>query len=189
MKIEYTKKIAKFSKNNIYRYNLIREWKEDHLKEKRTICFIGLNPSVGNSIDDDPTIRRMVNFAKAYGANGINIVNLFALVTTYPKYLKDSEHDPIGINNDEIIIKTAKKCWMTFACWGNNGEIKRRGEKIINLLKKNNITIYCFGLTSRLNPKHPLYLKSNTLPAIYENEINKQKIYEKYKKERNLANV
>jgi hypothetical protein len=44
-----------------YRYTLTRVW--DETKDK--VMFIGLNPSTADEIEDDPTIRRCINFTKS----------------------------------------------------------------------------------------------------------------------------
>ena len=57
-----------------YRYRLWRTW-NDHLN---SLAFVALNPSTADADIDDRTIRRMVGFAKSFGFDGIEVVNLFA---------------------------------------------------------------------------------------------------------------
>jgi hypothetical protein len=45
-----------------YRYKLWRDWD----KYKPRVTFIMLNPSTADGKEDDPTIRRCINFAKAW---------------------------------------------------------------------------------------------------------------------------
>jgi hypothetical protein len=49
---------------------------------------------------------------------------------------------------------------LNVACWGNHGEHLFRGEEVIAILGKPNLSI--FGLTGKGQPKHPLYLPKNT---------------------------
>lgn len=49
-----------------YRYVLRRYW-GDGLSGGRAAIFIGLNPSTADEASDDPTIRRCIGFAKAWG--------------------------------------------------------------------------------------------------------------------------
>ena len=66
-----------------YRYSLTRIWDED----KPNVMFVMLNPSTADEKNDDPTIRRCINFAKDFGAGGIYVVNLFPLRATNPNEL------------------------------------------------------------------------------------------------------
>ena len=79
-----------------------------------------LNPSTADETDDDPTIRRCIEFAKRDGYGGIHVVNLFAIRATDPKELWNFL-DPIGLENDVHIQNTAladgglpvKLTWIT----------------------------------------------------------------------------
>jgi hypothetical protein len=51
---------AVISEDGVYRYVLYREWDV----QLPTILFIMLNPSTADGDSDDPTIRRVINFAK-----------------------------------------------------------------------------------------------------------------------------
>lgn len=57
---------AMFSKCRKYRYVLWRIWDDD----KPRVMFIGLNPSIAGAIIDDPTIRKVIGFAKRWGFGG-----------------------------------------------------------------------------------------------------------------------
>ena len=69
-------KYAEFSKDKKHRYSLSRKW-----SEKEQILFILLNPSNGDGINNDPTIRRLISISKNLGYGGFKIVNLFTLIT------------------------------------------------------------------------------------------------------------
>jgi len=150
------KKGAQFSECRKYRYALWRTWREDcHA------MFIGLNPSTADETQDDPTVRRCIGFAKAWGFGGIYMLNLFAYRTTNPKELRLVE-EPIGNENDGFLKMYHIKEGLTIACWGIWGTYMNRGEKVIELLGKENLS--CLGLTKSGQPKHPLYLKGDTEP-------------------------
>lgn len=70
------KKNAILSDDRKYRYVLSRNWDET----KPTVLFIGLNPSIADESEDDPTIRRCINFAKDWGYGGILMTNLLSFV-------------------------------------------------------------------------------------------------------------
>jgi len=65
---------AVISKCGRYRYLLTRKW------GKRTdfATFVMLNPSTADGFRDDATIRKCIGFAKRWGFDGIQVVNLFA---------------------------------------------------------------------------------------------------------------
>ena len=54
---------AAFSRCGRYRWWLRRQWRE----EAATLLFIGLNPSSADGSRDDPTLRRLIGFAGAWG--------------------------------------------------------------------------------------------------------------------------
>lgn len=90
-----------------YRYKLWREWRSGktdqwemwtddvgapvldgagvQLGEPKSCVFAMLNPSTADAEMDDPTIRRCVAFAKAWGYDRMEVVNLFAWRATDPK--------------------------------------------------------------------------------------------------------
>ncbi len=73
-----------------YRYTLWRIWNP----EKPRVLFIMLNPSKGNQVENDPTLRRCIGFAKSWGMGSIEVVNLFGLISPYPDALK-REAEPV----------------------------------------------------------------------------------------------
>lgn len=77
---------ADFSPCRTYRYSLYREWGTGGL-----CTFVLLNPSTADAVNDDPTNRRCINFAKQWGFGAVCHVNLFAYRThpKHPLYLKN----------------------------------------------------------------------------------------------------
>ncbi len=145
---------ATFSVCRKYRYILWRIWN----RHKDCAVFIGLNPSTANEIEDDPTIRRCIRFAKDWGFGGLYMLNLFAYRTTDPKELKNT-FQPIGSNNDNF-LKTYSDLKLTVACWGTQGTLFNRGKNVIDLLGRGKLS--CLGITKEGHPKHPLYLRRDT---------------------------
>ncbi len=75
---------AKIDETGKYRYLLGREWDAD----KGKMLFVMLNPSTADAEKDDNTISRCINWSKALSFGGIEVVNLFAYRTAYPKEFK-----------------------------------------------------------------------------------------------------
>ena len=151
-------KAADFSPCRDYRYTLWRWWDQ----EKPYVMFIGLNPSTADEIEDDPTIRRCINFAKSWGYGGFCMTNLFALRATDPKNMINHSV-PIGQSNDMWITDIASDAGIISAAWGTNGNHLNRDKDVLELLDK----MYCLGKTKDGFPKHPLYIKADTQPVIF----------------------
>jgi hypothetical protein len=145
-----------------YRYWLTRTW-----SDAPSVCWIGLNPSTADAANDDPTIRRMCGFARAWGAGGIVVVNLFAYRATYPADMyviaATNPGKPvcvIGPGNDEHILACAAGKRIV-AAWGCDGSLLGRDRAVMDLLRGQSVE--CLGTTKDGNPRHPLYIAGDTV--------------------------
>lgn len=152
---------AILSRNRLYRYVLWREWNIN----KKTCAFIGLNPSTADEYEDDPTLRRCINFAKDWGFGKCVIVNLFAYRATDPDELRN-QANPVGYKNNQQIKIQCAQADLIVAAWGNRGVYLQRDEAVRKLLK--DIPLKCFKITSKGQPAHPLYQAKNTRLINYE---------------------
>lgn len=144
---------AQFSNNRVYRYKLWRIWNN----KLPLVLFIGLNPSTANEVEDDPTVRRCVNFAKRWEYGGIYMGNLFAVRATDPKEMV-AHNRPIGPDNDHALREMILRTRINVACWGTKGLHLDRGRFVSRLM----LFPKCFGITKTGHPKHPLYLRNDT---------------------------
>jgi hypothetical protein len=126
------------------------------------IAFIGLNPSTADEINDDPTVRRCIGFARRWGFGGMYMLNVFAYRSTNQCELRTAA-DPVGPRNDATLAKVCRRCDMVVACWGVWGDLFDRRRAVIRLL--DDVPIHCLGVTRGGQPKHPLYLRSTTAPV------------------------
>lgn len=140
----------------MYRYSLSRIWDES----LPPLTVIGLNPSTADETEDDPTIRRCVGYAKAWGLGGLIMLNLFAYRATNPQEMKAAP-DPIGPDNDAFLRVGADGVFL--AAWGAHGAFRGRGDSVRRLLW--NRPLYCLGVTHKGEPKHPLYLRADLQPV------------------------
>ena len=145
-------KNATFSDCRKYRYALSRTWNG----KKKTILFIGLNPSTANEKIDDPTIRRCINYAQNWGYGSLLMVNLFAYRATLPSELKNVKN-PIGNDNDLHIIELSKKADIAVAAWGNEGSLLNRDKEVKKILPN----LMCLKINKSGQPAHPLYQKKD----------------------------
>lgn len=121
--------------------------------------FIGLNPSTADETQDDPTIRRCIAFAKAWGYAALCMTNLFAFRATDPKDMMAAT-DPVGEDNDAHLLAMAEKAGVIVAAWGVNGTYKGRDAKVRKLIPM----LHCLSLTKHNHPAHPLYLPKTLTP-------------------------
>ena len=141
---------AVISNDRKHRYSLNRIWDND----KPKVLFIMLNPSLANSDQDDPTIRRLINFTKQLGYGGFYVGNLFSYITPYPKDLLNQDLRYCNKNLKEIRKMIALSNEVIYG-WGNSFNEP-------DWLKKNVLKPKCFGKNKNKTPKHPLYLSYNT---------------------------
>ncbi len=139
-----------------YRYQLLRIWDES----KPLAVFIMLNPSTADENEDDPTIKRCMNYARSWGYGGIKVVNLFAYRATDPKELSKVS-DPIGPENNRYIWEAVSGDGIVIAAWGACNHVRNRMDWALPASKE----LYCLGKTKDGHPKHPLYLKADLKPV------------------------
>lgn len=152
------KKDAYITPDGLYRYILTRDWSEPGELIK-TVTFVGLNPSTADATVDDPTIRRCIGFAHAWGFNRLFMVNLFAFRATDPAEMKKAA-DPEGEFNLSIVGAASCHADLTVTVWGTHGAFKDQGQTYLRHLKNP----HHLGLTKDGFPKHPLYLKADLKP-------------------------
>lgn len=150
---------ALFSDCDTYRYRLWRLWDT----ELPTMNVIGLNPSTADATNDDPTIRRCIGFARAWGYGGLVMTNLFAFRATDPREMKRAA-DPVGPDNNRHLVDVARAAGMVIAAWGTHGTHVGRAQAVSALI---DVPVYCLGRTKGAAPKHPLYLSKATQPEVY----------------------
>ena len=148
---------AVFSQDRRYRYLLRRRVGDSSGR----VLFIMLNPSRADETRNDPTIRRCIGFARSWGYGRLEVVNLFALMSTDPKALLKAD-DPIGPDNDAAIQAALKVADTVVLAWGNHAlDHKRRAAAVTDMARKA-ARPYCLGLTARGAPRHPLRLARTT---------------------------
>lgn len=166
--MDYTHTAAVLSPDKLYRYQLHRSWR--HPDEARTVCtFIGLNPSTADASEDDPTIRRCVRFADDWGCTDLYMVNLFAFRSTDPQNLL-SMRDPVGPENDRYLIEACLQSNIIVAAWGAHKMARKRDAEVRSLMvggRRMASLLRCLGTTKDGSPKHPLYIKADTILEDY----------------------
>lgn len=145
-------KEALLSEDRVYRYSLSRIWDES----KPYVLFVGLNPSMADENEDDPTIRRCIDYAKSWGYGGLKMANLFAYRATLPSDLKKAE-EPIGTDNNTHIKDMSSNAAVTVVAWSNDGTYLERDKKVLSLINNP----MCLNINKSGQPSHPLYQKKD----------------------------
>lgn len=157
----------------VYRYSLGRIWTPG----LEWALFIGLNPSTADAEKNDPTIRREIEFAKAWGLGGLVKVNLFAFRATDPKKLNGKGSvDVVGPENDTTILKWALdgRVSIVIAAWGASipkNRLDRAGAVERLVTETGRRDLHAIKLTAGGVPSHPLYLKGGQLPQLYRPKV------------------
>ncbi len=185
--VTYVGKGATISSCGRYRYRLWREWRlwpepakwdwwfdDDgkpvvdgagkQLGEPLSCVFIMLNPSTADGETDDPTIRRCVGFARRWGYDRIDILNLFAYRATKPSELLALGHedDPVGSENQShfnYVLADSYPVGLIVCAWGAHGGHLGQDETAIGWIGARDR--FALGLTKGGHPRHPLYFPAD----------------------------
>ena len=151
-------KHAVISECGAYRYTLSRTW--DETLPRRT--WVMLNPSTADANDDDPTIRRCINFSKRDGFGGLNVLNLFAFRSPNPADLV-SATDPVGPDNynrmRSVMLTDRMRGGQCVVAWGANAMAQDRGDWFASMFSE--FDLFCLGRTKTMAPRHPLYVRGD----------------------------
>jgi hypothetical protein len=144
----------------VYRYTLGRRW--DNCQDY--VLWIMLNPSTADASVNDPTIKKCMGFAEAWGYHGIEVRNLFAYRTAYPKELlaaKKAGTDVVGAENDRFLLEaiTDSNAGLIVGGWGANVIAAPVGKAVKQIISEEGRTLMCVDRhPNDTFPRHPLYL-------------------------------
>ncbi len=137
-----------------YRYYLHRQLGEG----RHAATFIMLNPSTADHDVDDPTIRKVMGFARRRGCHELHVVNLFAVRATKPGDLRAAT-DPVGPENREWLRRAVElACDGLVVCgWGTHGAYMGQDKAALGWIG-GLCQPTCLGVTRDGHPRHPLYV-------------------------------
>ncbi len=154
---------ATFDRDRRYRYRLSRAWAGPQPR----VVWCMLNPSHADATLSDRTLDRVIGFSKSWGYGAAEVVNLFAWRSSDPRELK-SVADPVGRRNDEAIVDAVLVADEVIVAWGNHGTIANpntgipRCQEVMSLFSRRGVSPRALGFTKRGQPRHPLYLPSDS---------------------------
>lgn len=157
----------------VYRYRLTRNLFHD---DDRTMTFIMLNPSTADHEENDATIRRCISFAEREHYGKLEVINLFSFRATDPKRLVSmAREDPSWLRHDPVDrmvrhVAATRPQGLLVAAWGKrpSGMPKEIYENAVDRMAaiadpRFAVSLWCLGANKDGSPKHPLYLKADTL--------------------------
>lgn len=133
--------------------------------------FLMLNPSIASAFINDPTIKRGMGFAAAWGCDVYQAVNIHPLCSTDPgclyswtRGLSATDWRAIQDQNMEQIRLACVGAKRVIAAWGKHGSHLLQGKAVREFCAAQGIALHHLGLNKDGSPKHPLYLLGGTEP-------------------------
>ena len=77
-----------------------------------------------------------------------------------------ADREPVGAGNDATIMRLSRSAGIVIAAWGTCGAHLERWQTARGMVNR----LYHLGLTKGGQPKHPLYLRADTQPVLW-NEV------------------
>lgn len=159
---------ASFSPDRTWRYSLTRDVGDATLRSSRhqggTVTFVGLNPSTADETIDDPTVRRCIRFAADWGYTRLQMMNLYAYRATRPRNLFLAD-DPVGPGNDAALAEAFAVSDRIIVAWGAHAK-PARVQAFAETFGQ--FEFWALGLTMSGAPRHPLYLRADSVPFQYD---------------------
>lgn len=125
-----------------------------------------LNPSTADEFQLDPSCTRARNFAERWGYGALLVTNVFAWRATDPDDMLAAK-DPVGRGNDAAIVRAARAAGIVVCAWGNHGAHRERSAVVVELLKREGITLHALRVNGSGEPAHPLYLPARLAPRCW----------------------
>jgi hypothetical protein len=174
---------ACLSDDRVYRYWLGRVVPTASLvstlglgSEPRRVLFVMLNPSTASETANDPTIRKLLSYAKAWDFARLDVVNLFAYRSPSPDELArvlKGGGDIVGPENEAYIEAAAMRAHKVVVAWGGRVPAKLKQSRPSAVLER----LRAIGgdrwrpeyleLAKDGTPKHPLYLQGSLVPQAF----------------------
>lgn len=149
---------AVFNDDHTHRYLWKRVWN----KEKPLACVLMLNPCLADNILTDTTTALVVNnIARQDRFGGVEIVNLYSILTNHLNFRWNSDEELNLKENDTFIQQSANRCEIVILAWGKgaatNHRIAKRSEAVLKLLEpyQSKMFVLTDGMRSGLHPLTP----------------------------------
>lgn len=144
-----------------YRWRLGRRWGPGPL-----VLFVLLNPSTADAFEPDPTSTRCEGYARRWGFDGFEIVNLFSWRATEPKDLNavHGSSNLYGLRHTAGHRAALRECDLVVVGWGSL--TARRwawpaARKTLAQLLESHGQVFALKTNQDGTPGHPLYLRAD----------------------------
>lgn len=130
--------------------------------------IIGLNPSIAGAESNDQTIRKETEFARRWGWSGFWKLNLFTVIETNSRKLRDFEYKTaVGSYGSEVLENFLPRATVIVVCWGVSvpKQMRHRIPAVcarIKHLRAPGAMVLCFGASKNGHPRHPSRLGYDT---------------------------
>lgn len=145
-----------------YRWWLYRCW----AAEKPLIIWLMMNPSTADHRKNDPTILKIMRYAKKWGYGGVLVLNVYAYRTSKPENLPHRMTERVGHLNDwwiDTMFRYAKRKKIPVVCaWGVKH--KERGDLVRRVAAGLGLQLQCLEVALNGEPKHPRFLSESLRP-------------------------
>ena len=149
---------------------------------QRNLICVGLNPSIADSEEYDPTMKRVKKWAEILGYDGYVMVNLYPQRATDPSKMDDSSecNKQAADTNLKYISKLfGMGHFDVWAAWGANIGESRNGHLLGSLAKiwqafedrsgcPEAKWFHLGPLTKAGHPRHPLYISYSEKPTEFD---------------------
>ena len=149
---------AEFDDTGTHRLKLVCSWAE----ELPRCLYIMLNPSVADLENCDPTLDKCIKIAKHNGYGSIAVVNLFSYRSPKPEDLlaATNRNHPTNL---EIVKAAIEEADMIVAAWGEKGVWFNGCYPVLKYVEEAGKALYCLGENKYGWPRHPLFMKSESV--------------------------
>jgi len=156
---------AEMSPDGRYRYLLERACRTGTLDlDRRSLLWVGCNPSTADGMIDDPSVRRMVGFTRDAGYDRLVLGNVSPYRSPDPLDLRTAEVlEADYARNLEHLADAAREAEAAVLCWGTALPFMlwTRAEDVVTTLT-DLVPLLCLGRTAAGLPRHPLYVPAKT---------------------------
>ena len=150
---------AVFNQEHTHRFSWKHVWGKDN---KGVAAIIMLNPAMSDDIVMDTTSSLVVNnIARLEQFSGVEVLNLYSLLTSKLNFRWNSDEDLNLPENDEYIKKAAASSPCIIVAWGKsadtNKRIASRAKAVLGLLKpyQEKVHVISDGERDGLHPLTP----------------------------------
>ena len=163
----FTEGGAAFNEDRTHRFRLWRAW----APEKPRLAWLMMNPSTADETSLDPTVRRCVGFAHEWGFGGIEVFNVATLRTPSPSVLVMTHN--LGIDvfereaRDAAIREVLPTIGRVVVAWGSCSLVCAEAPSVARVFALGGVEVVALGRTKEGHPRHPLYVRGDTLPEAW----------------------